>query len=227
MSKKIKLNKNAVKQPFIKTQDPEQAKKEPKKESQETQESKLAKQIIDLQNTLQTKEKDMKTLHAKIDELKQILIAKDEEYKSLMNKAAEQANALVKMNYDETEKKFKKDLAEAKKYAIEEKALELIDIVSKFSTAVNHPVSDPKIANWLQGFKMFNTMLNSLLNDLGIEQIEAKIGQEFNPNFMQCFEETIKDPSKPNNTIVQILEPGYKLYDHILKPVLVKVVKNN
>ncbi len=73
---------------------------------------------------------------------------------------------------------------------------------------------------------MYLTMFNNLLSDLHIEQIKTEVGQEFDPKIMECFE-TLKDESKPNNTVAMILEPGYKLYDHILKPTLVKVIKNN
>lgn len=202
-------------------------KKEPKKETPETQESKLAKKIIDLETLLNNKDKEISDQKAKVEALKKELELMANEYKNLISQAEDKANALIKKRIDENDLKLKANLEEAKKYAIEDKAIELIDIVSKFSAAVNHPVQDPKIANWLQGFKMFNTMFNTLLEDLNIKQIHVEIGQEFDPNVMQCFEETVKDPSKKDNTIVQILEPGYKLYDHILKPVLVKVVKNN
>lgn len=204
----------------------EQPKKEPKKETQESQESILAKKIIDLEVAIAAKEKEITERDQKIEYFKNQLQTAANEYKDLISQVEAKANALIKEKIDENEKKFKSNLEEAKKYAIEDKALDLIDIISKFSVAVNHPVDDPKIANWLQGFKMYLTMFNSLLKDLHVEQIVVNVGQEFDPAIMQCFE-TVKDESKPNNTVIEILEPGYKLYNHMLKPILVKVVKNN
>lgn len=201
----------------------QQPKKEPKKESQE---SILAKKIIDLEVAIANKEKEISAGNEKIEYLKNQLQLAANEYKDLISQVEAKANALIKEKIDENEKKFKANLEEAKKYAIEDKALDLIDIISKFSMAVNHKVDDPKIANWLQGFKMYLTMFNSLLKDWHVEQIVVDIGQEFDPAIMQCFE-TVKDESKPNNTVIEILEPGYKLYNHMLKPILVKVVKNN
>lgn len=203
-------------------------KKEPKKEKEtpETKESKLAKKIIDLEVELGNKNKELQEANSKVNLLKSELEKMAEEYKNLISQAEVKANELIKKKMDENDNKFKANLAEAKKYAIEDKAIELIDIISKFSMAVNHPSDDPKIANWLNGFKMYLTMFNNLLNDLNIKQIEVKVGQEFDANVMECFE-TVVDQTKPNNTIITILEPGYKLYDHILKPVLVRVVKNN
>lgn len=203
-------------------------KKEPKKEKaqEETQESKLAKKIIDLEVEISNKNKELEDANSKINLLKSELEKMAEEYKSLISQAEIKANEIIKKKIDENDNKFKTNLAEAKKYAIEDQAIELIDIVSKFSVAVNHPIEDPKIANWLNGFKMYLTMFNNLLNDLNIKQISVQIGQEFDANVMECFE-TVVDQSKPNNSVISIIEPGYKLHDHILKPCLVRVVKNN
>ncbi len=204
-------------------------KKEPKKENapvqEESQESKLAKQIIDLQASIEQKNKDLEAARVAIDQARKKEIAMGEAYKDLLAQAEKKANELIKNKIDENDAKFKRELTEAKKYAIKDAALDLIDIIAEFSAAINHPVTDPKIANWLSGFKMYLTKFNNLLNDLHIQQIVVNEGQEFDPNIMEPFE-TVADATKPDNTVVTILKPGYKLYDHILKPVLVKVIKN-
>lgn len=205
-------------------------KKEPKKETkeqvEENQESKLAKQIIDLQTAMEAKNKELAEKDKTIELLKSDLTAMAHEYKNQLILKMDEANKLIKIKQEQNDNKFKTELAEAKKYAIKDQAIELIDIVAEFSAAVNHPVSDPKIANWLTGFKMYLTKFNNLLADLNIQEIKVSIGQEFDPTIMEPFE-TVKDPSKKDNTVAVILKPGYKLYDHILRPVLVKVIKNN
>lgn len=205
-------------------------KKEPKKEKEpvqeESQESKLAKKIIDLEAMIAAKDKEIENRNKVIDAMKHDLNAMAQEYKNQIILKMDEANRLIKIKQDENDQKYKKELAEAKKYAIENQAIELIDIVAEFSAMVNHPVNDPKIANWLSGFKMYVTKFNNLLADLNIQEITVQVGQEFDPKIMEPFE-TVKDPSKPDNSVATILKPGYKLYDHILKPVLVKVIKNN
>lgn len=205
-------------------------KKEPKKENiqevEESQESKLAKQVIDLQTIIEVKNKDLAHQAQIIEALKNDLTGMAQEYKNQLLLKMDEANKILKIKQDENDKKFRNELAYAKKYAIKDQALDLIDIVADFSSAVNHPVNDPKIANWLSGFKMYLVKFNNLLSDLNINEIKVSVGQEFDPNIMEPFE-TIKDPTKKDNTVATILKPGYKLYDHVLKPVLVKVVKNN
>ncbi|MCQ2956964.1 MAG: hypothetical protein MJ233_03910 [Mycoplasmoidaceae bacterium] len=126
-------------------------KKEPKKEKEpvqeESQESKLAKKIIDLEAMIAAKDKEIENRNKVIDAMKHDLNAMAQEYKNQIILKMDEANRLIKIKQDENDQKYKKELAEAKKYAIENQAIELIDIVAEFSAMVNHPVNDPKIAN--------------------------------------------------------------------------------
>lgn len=202
-------------------------KKEPKKEIQpETQESKLAKQIIDLQAVIEQKNKELADANAKVEEAKKKEIAMADAYKDLLVQAEKKANEFIKNKIDENDLKFKASLAEAKKYAIKDQALDLIDVINQFEIACNYKLTDEKLINYQKGFKMFLVKFYKLLEDWHVIRIEPVIGKEFEPAIMECFD-TIKDPSKPNNTIVEVIHTGYKLYDHILKPALVKVIKNN
>ena len=214
-------------------------KKEPKKESvakkeatkplsaQEQKDSDMAKQIIDLETKLNLKDAELKAKDETIQKLTNEIKDFNASFKDLALDMENKANALLKQRCDEQDIKFKAELDDAKKYAIKDQALELINIINEFERAVSFKPQDPKIANWLVGFKMYLTKFNNLLNDLHISQIQPTIGCEFDPNIMECFPETVIDPSKKDNTVVEVIHSGYKLYDHILKPALVKVVKNS
>lgn len=202
-------------------------KKEPKKEIQEeSQESKLAKKIIDLEALVNTKDKTIAEKDKIIEALKHDLTAMAQEYKNQILLKMDEANKLIKIKQDENDAKYKANLADAKRYAIKDQALDLIDVINQFEIACNYQLTDEKLINYQKGFKMFLVKFYKLLEDWHITQIQPQVGQEFQPAIMECFE-TVTDPSKPNNTICEVIHTGYKLYDHILKPALVKVIKNN
>lgn len=205
-------------------------KKEPKKEKaveiEESQESKLAKKIIDLESALAAKEKEIGNRDKIIESLKNDLITIANEYKNQLILKMNEANKLIKIKQDENDAKLKSDLANAKKYAIKDQALGLIDVINQFEIACNYQLNDEKLINYQKGFKMFLSKFYKLLDDWHVTKIQPEIGKEFQPAIMECFE-TVKDESKANNTIVEIIHIGYKLYDHILEPALVKVIKNN
>lgn len=202
-------------------------KKEPKKEiKEESQESKLAKKIIDLETLVSTKDKALAEKDKTIESLKNELMAMAQEYKNQILLKMDEANKLIKLKQDEYDAKFRTNLADAKKYAIKDQALDLIDVINQFEIACNYKLTDEKLINYQKGFKMFLSKFYKLLEDWHITQIQPQVGQEFQPAVMECFE-TVSDPSKTNNTICEVIHNGYKLYDHILKPALVKVIKNN
>lgn len=204
-------------------------KKEPKKETEqveESHESKLAKKIIDLEASLASKDKEIANRQQIIEALKNDLTTLATEYKNQLILKMDEANKLIKIKQDENDQKFKANLIEAKKYAIKDQALDLIDVISEFEIACNYQLTDEKLINYQKGFKMLLTKFYKLLEDWHVIKIQPEVGKEFVPAIMECFE-TVKDETKPNNMIVEVLHPGYKLYDHILKPALVKVIKNN
>lgn len=142
-------------------------KKEPKKEMQqeESQESKLAKKIIDLEALVATKDKEISDRNKVIEALKNDLTAMAQEYKNQMILKMDEANKLLKIKQDENDQKFKANLAEAKKYAIKDQALDLIDVINQFEIACNYKLTDEKLINYQKGFKMFLTKFYKILED--------------------------------------------------------------
>jgi len=219
----MKDNKNKAEQ---KQQEHKVAKDEAVK-SPETKESIMAKQIIDLQTANEEQKKQIAERDEAIKQAHKQLEDYANQYKELIAQAEAKANALIQKNFDQNKEAAKAELVEAKKYAIEDHALELIATINDLERACNFPTDDPKIKNFLVGFKMILTKFNNLLSEMHIEIINPNVGDKFDPATMECFTETVNDPSKQNDTIVSVLEKGYKLYKHILKPALVKVIKNN
>lgn len=144
-------------------------KKEPKKETapvaEESQESKLAKKIIDLETTLSNKDKEIADREKIIQALKNDLTTLANEYKNQLILKMDEANKLIKLKQDENDAKFKANLAEAKKYAFKDQALDLIDVINQFEIACNYQLTDEKLINYQKGFKMFLTKFYNLLED--------------------------------------------------------------
>ena len=56
---------------------------------------------------------------------------------------------------------------------------------------------------------------------LGLEEIKAE-GEEFDPNFHEAVMRTPTD-EHPENTVVNVMQKGYKVGDKVLRPALVNV----
>ena len=151
----------------------------------------------------------------------------DELNKDFIKKKKKKAMAAQKQLDFEIKKmqdKFEKDLLEKKKYAIADSLSELLGIISKFDLAIGQENSDPKVKNFLIGLKMFSTMFKTWLKSIGVEEINVKIGDKFDPNVMDAIDVEYKSQQK-NDHIEKVISKGYKLHDRIIQHAQVIVAK--
>lgn len=101
--------------------------------------------------------------------------------------------------------------------------LKLLPIMDDFERAISHIPAEIENNPWLEGVKLVQRKLQTVLEGQGVQAIEA-VGTEFDPNFHEAvlYEET--DSDHPN-MVVEELQRGYKLGDRVLRPTMVKVGK--
>lgn len=104
------------------------------------------------------------------------------------------------------------------------------DIVKKFlillddlERAIKNKPEKGEGAEWAKGIELIYRKFLSILNQAGIEQIEAE-NCEFDPN---CHEALTHEPSKNHESghVIEVIEHGYKLGDRIIRPARVRVAK--
>lgn len=82
---------------------------------------------------------------------------------------------------------------------------------------------DEQVNNMITGVRMIERELLSVFERHKIEKLEP-MGEPFDPHSHEALFE-LPDPSKPSGTVVQIMEPGYRLHDRLLRPARVGVAK--
>ncbi|MCL2676575.1 MAG: nucleotide exchange factor GrpE [Streptococcaceae bacterium] len=73
-----------------------------------------------------------------------------------------------------------------------------------------------------KGIEMVQESLISALTDEGITEIESEKAH-FDPNFHMAVQTVEADKEHPADTVVSVLQKGYKLDDRILRPAMVVV----
>jgi len=76
----------------------------------------------------------------------------------------------------------------------------------------------------LQGLELVQRDLESVLSKHGVTEVEA-LGQPFDPSKHEALAQ-LPDASVPPNTVVQVLQRGYRLRDRLLRPAQVMVSKS-
>lgn len=143
----------------------------------------------------------------------------EEDYANLKN---EYLKAYAEL--ENTKKRLKEEAIKDRKYASQKVVGELINPVDMLQMIVNMPAPSPEIQNYVIGFQMITNQLVDILKSEGLAPIEAKVGEEFDPKFMQVVD-TAYEEDKEENTILAIKQAGYMYKDRVLRPAMVLVNK--
>jgi len=100
------------------------------------------------------------------------------------------------------------------------KLLGVLDDFDRALESVPPEADDP----WLEGVRLVERKLRSVLESEGVTPIEA-VGQAFDPNLHEAVvhEETA---DHPDNQVIGELQRGYRLHDRVIRPSLVRVANN-
>lgn len=100
--------------------------------------------------------------------------------------------------------------------------LDLIPVFDNFDRAYKHIPDKDKKKNWVQGVIAIEKQFHSILNNLGVEKYHVE-GKKFDPETAEAL--MLTESKKPEGTIIEELEPGYKMGEKIIRYARVKVSK--
>lgn len=108
------------------------------------------------------------------------------------------------------------------KYDGEKLIKELLPIIDNFERAIKVDENlNEELTKYLLGFKMIYTSLLSILNSMGVHEIEA-LGKQFDPVCMDAIM-TEKDTELESNIVLDVMQKGYIYNDRVIRPAMVKV----
>jgi len=127
-------------------------------------------------------------------------------------------------DFENYRKRVQRDLAEFRKYANEQLALEILPVVDHLALALKHSRETGDTAQGLQqGVELVYKQLRDALEKFGIKSFEAE-GQPFDPARHDAMMQVVTD-EVPENTVVQVIQEGYLYNDKVLRHAKVGVSK--
>ena len=72
---------------------------------------------------------------------------------------------------------------------------------------------------------MIKAQIEDVLKKRGLEMIPIAMGEEFNPAVAEAIAEA-PSGEHPPGSVIEIIEPGYRLHDKVLRPARVKLAKD-
>ena len=149
---------------------------------------------------------------SEVDELK---IKLDEMEDKFLRVSAELAN-IVQRNRNEREL--------IQKYRSQDLGKKLLPVIDNLERAIAAEVTDEQSISLKKGVEMVLDSLNAALKEEGIEEIPAK-GEQFDPNIHQAVQIVPVSEGVEADTIVEVLQKGYKLQDRVLRASMVIVAQ--
>jgi molecular chaperone GrpE len=124
-------------------------------------------------------------------------------------------------DFDNYQKRNRREREEERRYYNDRFAEELLPVLDNLERAMAAATSAKEKGPLVQGVGMVHSQLLDLLRRHGITPIEA-LGQPFDPNLHQAVMQQ-PAPDKEPNTVLQVLEQGFKIHDRVLRPARVIV----
>jgi molecular chaperone GrpE len=136
-------------------------------------------------------------------------------------------------NYKKRQQESQKELSG---YLIERLVMEITPVLDNFQMATGHVPEDAVNSPWVVGIQYIEKQLEKVLADNGMQIIEVKEGDIFDPNIHEAISEEKKaENADDDNTgkeiessarqqfVVKIMQKGYKIGEKVIRPAKVVV----
>ena len=150
-----------------------------------------------------------------IDSQSNDLLEQIEDLKNQVLYAKAEAENIRRRSYEEADK--------TRKFAIEGFSQELLSVKDSLEASLGSDNLDNKIL--IDGVELTLKQLNAVFEKFNIVEINP-IGEKFDPNEHQAMS-MVESKEQESNTVLSVLQKGYKLNDRVIRPAMVSVVKNN
>ncbi|MHA6689279.1 nucleotide exchange factor GrpE [Devosia sp. A449] len=126
-------------------------------------------------------------------------------------------------------KRTERDVADTRSYAIAGFARDMLSATDALNRALvmlpegTRESEDPTVKSLIEGIEMTEREMQRLLAKHGVVPIEAE-GLKFDPHKHQAMFE-VPDATKPEGTVVQVVQGGFAIGERVLRPAMVGVAK--
>lgn len=119
-------------------------------------------------------------------------------------------------------KRAQADIANAHKYGVERIAESLVPVMDSLEAALASDAADP--ATLRSGVELTRKQLQAAFEKAGLAEINPAPREKFDPHFQQAMAAVEADADP--NTVVAVMQKGFRLHDRVIRPALVTVAKS-
>lgn len=128
----------------------------------------------------------------------------------------------AKADFINYKKEELRHLEEVSKYGNADMIKEMIGIMDNFDLALRTLEKEGPVE---KGIYIIRSQIEDILKRRGLERIALKPGDAFDPAVAEAL--SAVESEQPPGTVVEEIEPGYRLYEKVLRPARVIVSKDH
>lgn len=153
---------------------------------------------------------------------KETMPSLEEMLKAAELQAAEHHDAWLraKAETENMRRRAAEDVDKARKFAVENFAGELLAVKDSLEAAL--AAESPSVENMKDGVELTLKQLTAAFGKFNLHDIDP-LGEKFDPHLHQAIQ--VVESDQPANTVVTVLQKGYRLNERTLRPALVMVAK--
>lgn len=172
---------------------------------------------VELRNNQLGGDRDKTQTEGKINETEKI----DKLKKEIEIHKEKRLQALA--DYQNLQKRVQKEQSKTRTLATVDILKDVIEICEDFERLIE----ESEISEYTEGMKLIKNKLEDILEKNNIVKLETEVGDKFDEDIHEAIGVRKIDDKKKVNTIIQIVQKGYKIKDSniIVKPLLVLVGK--
>ncbi len=131
----------------------------------------------------------------------------------------------VAADAENTKRRAERDANDARAYAIQKFARDLLGVADNLQRAMQHAprdAADPLVKNLAIGLEMTEKELMGAFERNGLKKIDPVRGAKFDPHQHQAMQEQPAADVAAGG-VLQVIQPGYELFGRLVRPAMVIV----
>lgn len=127
-------------------------------------------------------------------------------------------------DFDNYKKRVQRDAQRSHQDAMASILKVFLSASDDLERALKNKPAGAGVDGWVDGIELIAQKLNNQMKNQGVERLDVKPGDEFDPNIHEAITQE-PNPDFEEGQIIDVIQPGYKIADRIIRPAMVRVAQ--
>jgi len=130
----------------------------------------------------------------------------------------------ARADLDNYRKRVQRDAARSYSDAMTSVLKIFLNVSDDLERALMNKPENEAAEGWVNGIELICQKLENQIKKQGVERLEVNSGDTFDPNIHEAITQE-DNPNFEEGQIIDVVQPGYRISDRIIRPAMVRVAK--